>query len=170
MARFDLYAPLLKKLEGGWKYTNRPSDKGGPTLCGVTLKSFRAEFGQEKTIADLKAMTEAQWTRIMKKHWDAGKCTEIQDQWVAELVADWVVNSGPKVLKKVQSIVGVEVDGIIGKKTLAAINAANPRCLHCKIMQARYDYYDRLIAADKTQEVNRVGWYNRLKNFDRYAR
>lgn len=169
MAEFGKYAPLLKRLEK-WTYTNLPSDLGGPTFCGVTLKTFRAEFGQDKGIDDLKAMTPEQWERIMRKYWNLGKCNYIQDQWIAELFADWIINSGPKVIKKLQSIVGVDTDGIVGPKTLAAINGANPRCLHCKLLQARYDYYDRIIVANPAQEVNRKGWYNRLKNFDRYAR
>ena len=167
MADFGKYAPLLKKIEGG--FVNHPKDPGGATKWGVTLNAFRAEYGPDKSVADLKAMTDAQWERIMRKYWNLGKCNSIQDQWVAEIFADWIINSGPGIIVKVQSIVGVETDGKVGPLTLAAINKANPRCLHCKILTARYDFYDRIILADPAKECFRKGWYNRLKNFDRYA-
>ena len=64
MARFELYAPILKEVEGG--FVDHPADKGGPTNAGVTLATFKTIFGKDKTVDDLRNMTNAQWKRIMK--------------------------------------------------------------------------------------------------------
>lgn len=163
MARFDKYAAFLKKLEGG--YSNKESDKGGPTMMGITLKTYRAWYGADKTIEDLKRITEAEWTHIMKKgYWDVAGCDYIENQSVAEIIADWVVNSGPGVLRKVQSIVGTEVDGKVGPKTLICINNYKQKCLHCKIWDARKEFYERT-ALQPGQEKNLAGWINRLNKF-----
>lgn len=164
MARFDKYAPLLHELEGG--YVNHPADKGGPTNMGVTLTKFREVFGKAKTIADLQGMTEAQWRKIMKEgYWDKAQADYIENQSVAELIADWCVHSGPGILRKVQSIVGAGVDGIIGPKSLIAINACNQKCLHCKVKDAREQYLRRIAETTPSQAVNLAGWLNRLKRF-----
>lgn len=164
MARFDLYAPLLKKLEGG--YVNHPADKGGPTNMGVTLAAYRARFGADKTAEDLKRITDAEWTEIMKRgYWDVCKADQIDNQSVAELMTDWVVNSGTSVIRKVQSIVGVEADGKVGPLTLSAINTSRQKCLHCKIWDARKAFYERIATANPSQLVFLPGWMNRLNNF-----
>ena len=63
MANFDTYAPRLRRWEGN-KFVDDPADYGGATNGGVTLKTFRAVFGADKTVEDLKNMTEAQWRRV----------------------------------------------------------------------------------------------------------
>ena len=122
MASFDKYAPKLKKWEGG--FGNHPADTGGATMCGVTLSTFRQFFGADKTEADLRKMTEAQWRTVMKGgFWDKCWADQIKNQSVAELIVDWCVNSGTGMIKRVQAIVTTTTDGVMGPKTLYAINA-----------------------------------------------
>lgn len=164
MARFDKFAPLLKKLEGG--FVNDPADKGGATNMGVTLRTYRAIFGKEKTVEDLKHISDGEWTTIMKTlYWDVARCDEIENQSIAELIADWLVNSGTRMIKAIQEEAGVDADGIVGPKTLAAINGANQRCLHCKILVRRRKFYSRIIVVDPSQKKFEKGWNNRLSHF-----
>ena len=163
MANFDTYAPKLMRLEGG--YVNNPSDKGGPTNKGVTLTTFRVYFGKERTISDLRNMTDSQWKVIMKPYWDRCKGDEIRNQSVAEIIVDWHINSGYQPLKKVQGILGVEQDGIFGSKTLAAINGADQECLHCKVKRARRAFYENLVKSNPSQSVFLKGWNNRIESF-----
>ncbi|MBQ5796313.1 MAG: peptidoglycan domain protein [Kiritimatiellae bacterium] len=136
MASFDKYAPKLKRWEGG--FGNDPDDPGGATMCGVTLATFRAWYGQDKTVADLRRMTDAQWRRIMKDgFWDKCWGDQIKNQSVAEIFVDWVVNSGPAMIKKVQGLVGTTADGVLGPKTLLAINDCNPQKLHFASISGR---------------------------------
>ena len=164
MARFDLFAPTLKKWEGG--FVNHPNDPGGATNMGVTLNTYRAWFGKEKTVEDLKHISDAEWIRIMKKgYWDKCGADYIENQSIAEIFADWVINAGPAVIKKVQSIVGVNADGVVGPKTLIAINHYPQKCLHCKIKDARREFYKKK-AEDKSKAVFLTGWLNRTESFN----
>jgi len=166
MATFLYYEPKLKKLEGYGIYTNRPSDLGGPTMSGITLTAFKQHFGQDKTVNDLKRMTEAQWRYIFKRgYWDKAGADNIKNQSVAELIVDFCVNSGVGMLKKIQSLLGVTADGVIGPKSLAAINGADQQLLFNAIMAERRSKYYEIVANNYSQKVNLQGWLNRLKNF-----
>lgn len=164
MAKFELYAPILKKLEGG--FVNNPADKGGATNMGVTLVTFKAYYGGDKTIYDLKNITDEQWTRIMKVYWDTCKADKIANQSIANLVVDWHVNSGLLGRKGVQECLGLVSDGIFGPKTLAALNSAPQKCVFCKIMDARKEFYRKIVAKSPSQIAFYKGWMNRLKAFE----
>lgn len=163
MAKFELYAPTLKKWEGGW--SNNPADKGGPTMMGVTLNTYRQYFGKNKTANDLRNISNAEWTKIMKTYWDNCRADEIKNQSVAELIVDWHINAGTQPLKQIQGILGVVQDGIFGPKTIAAINSFNQECLHCKIKKARKAYYENVVRKTPSQAVFLKGWYNRADSF-----
>lgn len=166
MATFLYYEPKLKKLEGYGIYTNRPSDLGSHTMSGVTLTTYRQYFGQDKTVNDLKRMTEAQWRYIFKRgYWDRAGADNIKNQSVAELIVDFCVNSGVGMLKKIQSLLGVTADGVIGPKSLAAINGADQQLLFNAIMAERRCKYYEIVVNNYGQKVNLQGWLNRLKNF-----
>jgi lysozyme family protein len=164
MADFNKYVPLLKRIEGYGKFTDRKDDRGGPTMSGVTLKTFRRFLGTGKTVNDLKSMSEAQWIYIMKSYfWDRVGADDMMNQSIATIIADWCVNSGTSIIRKVQSIVGVAVDGVSGPITVRAINSSDQYLLWHKLYNARVDFYKRIVAADSSQEKNLKGWLNRLK-------
>ena len=164
MASFDKYAPKLKRWEGG--FANHPADPGGATMCGVTLATFRAWYGQDKTAEDLRRMTETQWRHIMKTgFWDKCWGDQITNQSVAEIIVDWCVNSGTGMIRKVQEIVGTKVDGIVGPKTVAQINAARPQILHYKLKAARAAWYAQLVENRPSNIAFYDGWFNRLADF-----
>lgn len=81
------------KYEGG--YVNHPEDPGGHTNKGVTLKTFRAHYGEERTVDDLKAITDEQLFRIYKDgYWDRMNADDLPAG--ADLVVfDMAVNAGP---------------------------------------------------------------------------
>lgn len=59
----ELAAFVLER-EGG--YVNNKADKGGPTNKGVTLATYRSVYGQNKTVEDLKRITDAEWEYILR--------------------------------------------------------------------------------------------------------
>lgn len=164
MASFDKYAPKLKKWEGG--FGNDPDDPGRETMSGVTLATFRQFYGQDKTEADLRNMTPEQWKHIMKGgFWDKCWGDQIRNQSVAEIVVDWCVNSGVGMLKKVQGIVGVKADGVMGPKTLSAINTYNQQRLHFMVKAARAEHYATITRNRSANLKFYDGWMNRLCDF-----
>lgn len=163
MADFNKYAPILKALEGG--FVNDPNDKGGATNCGVTIGTFRDFFGKDKTVEDLKRMTESQWRKVMYSYWRSAGCDSIENQSIAELIADWCIHSGLGILRKVQSIAGTAVDGKIGPKSIAAINGFRQKCLHCQIWDARREFLIRVAETNPQYKGMLKGWMNRLERF-----
>ena len=164
MADAKKLIPIIKKWEGG--YSNNPLDKGGPTMQGITLATYKKVFGYDKTAEDLKKITDIQWATIFKKYyWDICKADYILSQSVANILVDWVWMSGASVIKKVQKILSVPTDGIVGVNTLAAINTENPRELFDKIVKLRKSFYEDLIKRNPSQKVFLNGWMNRLNSF-----
>lgn len=164
MAKFKTYAPKLLQFEGG--YVNHPDDNGGPTNKGVTLATYRQYCGQEKTIKDLQNMSYGTWQNIMKDlYWDKCKADDIMNQSLAELIVDWCVNSGIVGIRKMQEVVGVKPDGIVGPKTLSAINGADAEQLFDRIWKARQQFYINIVKKNPRQQVFMNGWMNRLLSF-----
>ena len=98
-------------------------------------------------------------------YWDKCKADKIKNQSVANIFVNWCVNSGTGMIKKVQSILGLKADGIVGPKTLAAINNGVQPIIHMDIKNARKAYYDGIVAQKPSQKVFYKGWMNRLNSF-----
>lgn len=153
--------------EGG--YVNDPFDRGGATNKGVTIATWR-QVGYDKDgdgdidVDDLKKITDTDAVeRVMRPHyWNRWKADRITSQSVANIVVDWVWASGKHGITKVQQLLGVKVDGIVGDKTLAALNAQPPRVLFDKIKAARVAFIEGIIAANPSQKRFRKGWLKRL--------
>ena len=167
MAKVDILAPFILSFEGG--YVNDPRDPGGATNRGVTIATWKA-VGYDKDgdgdidVNDLKKITaEDAVNRVLKPHyWDRWQADRIKSQSVANLVVDWVWASGKNGITGVQKLLGVKVDGVVGEKTLAALNAQEPRALFEKIHRARAAFIDAVIARRPTSAVYKKGWLRRL--------
>ena len=164
MADFNTYAPLLHRLEKG--FSNDKDDKGGATMDGVTLSTFRRFYGESMTVEDLKQISRAQWNHIMKTgYWDVCKASEIENQSLAEIIVDWCFNSGTGRIRDVQTIAGVKPDGVVGPKTLAALNNADQETLFKRIRMGREQWFRKIVQRDPTQKKFLTGWMNRLDAF-----
>jgi lysozyme family protein len=165
MANFYEFAPLLHSLEKG--VADHKEDKGGFTVDGVTLSTFRQFYGAHKTREDLLAMTAGEWAFIMKSgYWDKAKADQIDNQKTAEIIADWCVNSGTARIRDVQTILGVKPDGAVGPITLKAINSADPAELYRRLMNARIGFFEKIVARNPSQKKFLKGWLNRLKRLE----
>lgn len=160
MAKAEILRPFILSWEGG--FAKIKGDRGGATNKGVTLSTFRQVFGYDRTEAELKRLSDTQWMTIYKKlFWNRWKADEIKSQSIANLLVDWVWTSGKYGIIKPQKVLGVEADGIVGTKTLAAINQyPDEKELFCKLWVARENYIDSI--AIGAQAKFRRGWLNRL--------
>ena len=164
MASYKQLKPFILKWEGG--YVNRKNDKGGPTNKGITLKTYRAFYGQQKTIEDLKRLSDVEWDAIFKYwYWDKCKGDELQDQSVANMLVDWAWHSGVvTAVKALQKEVGVKVDGVMGAQTLGAVNKKSPLPVFGALKQARKKFLEGIVRRDATQKENLKGWMNRVND------
>lgn len=166
MADYRNIIPFIKRFEGG--YVNHPNDKGGCTNMGVTISTFRQYYGRNKTCEDLRKLTEEQWQYIFKKgFWDRIQGDKIECQSVANMIADYVWASGVYGIKYVQKLLGVSADGLIGSKTLQAINSyPSSKELFERIRQRRLDHFDAIVKNNPSQKVFLKGWKRRVNSMD----
>lgn len=171
MADINKLIPHILKWEGG--FVNDPDDAGGATNMGVTIGTY-TEYCREKgcpapTVEDLKNISMVTWVDILRTmYWNRYRADEIESQSVANICVDWLWHSGCQGIIKVQKILGVKADGIVGPITLAAINSASPLPLFGKIKQEREKFFRKLVATRPTNSKYLRGWMNRLDdlNFD----
>lgn len=164
MADAKKLIPFILKWEGG--FSNHPLDKGGATNKGITIATFRQFFGENATVEQLKNMTDTQWENIFRNgYWNPFKGDAIMNQSIADICVDWAWASGTKTaIKRVQRIVGVKADGIVGNATLSAINGANAKELFDKIKSARISFVEAIVRKNPTQKVFLKGWKNRIQS------
>jgi len=135
------------------------------TMKGVTLATYRKYFGKDKNCKDLKEITQAEWNYIFKKgFWDRWKADEIENQSIAELLVDWCWASGVYGIKLPQRVLGVADDGVVGPKTLKAINDyPNKKELFDKLWNRRKKHFQDIAKNGKEKFLK--GWLNRLNDF-----
>lgn len=154
------------KLKG---FANDPDDLGGATMCGVTLATFtdycRRKGYPRPTIVRLKAIKYKEWLEILKTmFWDKWKADQINNESIALILFDWVWGSGKYGITIPQKAIGVTADGIVGPKTIAAVNAKDPKQLFDLIRKERLAYIERICRSRPTNLKYKRGWLNRLND------
>lgn len=122
---FDSALKAVLHHEGG--FVNHPADPGGMTNLGVTKKVWEEWVGHPVDEKQMRALTpELVGPMYKAKYWDKIRGDDLPTG-VDYAVFDAAVNSGPgRAAKWLQACVGVEADGGIGPKTLAAVAAFDP--------------------------------------------
>lgn len=178
MADYKKMIPFILRWEGG--YVNDPLDRGGETNKGITIATWRnAGHDTSEKIPVLKVgsktytsvtkslyeMTDEQWGDIFKNlYWDKWKADNINNQSIAEILVDWVWASGVWGIKKPQALLGVTADGIVGTKTLAAVNNSDPKKLFEDIRNARIEFVENIVKKTPSQARFINGWKNRINS------
>jgi lysozyme family protein len=131
-------------------FSNDKNDPGGATKFGISQRSYPNVDIKNLTIDQAKAILRADY-------WDAVCGDELPDP-LSHLVFDAAVNQGVHVAKcLMQEALGVKVDGVIGKVTLAAARGStNKEC--AKFMSLRAMRY----IGTKNFDIYGKGWFNRL--------
>lgn len=135
-------------------------------MKGVTIATFRKWYGADRTVAELKAITDCQWCRIMRSYWDGVKADQIRNQSIAELVADWHVNAGVNAIKRIQRMFGITADGIVGKVTLSYLNTPNSEAIFYRLRDERENYYTDIVKANPKKRKYLNTWLRRSRSFE----
>lgn len=171
MANVKHFSDFVIKWESD-KYANNVGDKGGPTKYGITLDTWKHvgydKNGDKKIDAnDVKLLDKNDFMLVLKKNfWDKWKADNIKNQSIAEIVVDWLWASGKWGIIYPQRILGVKDDGIVGNKTIAALNNyPNQEKLFNLIKAARLQFVDNIVKRNPSQKKWINGWKNRINDF-----
>lgn len=131
-SNFDKCLALVLVHEGG--YVNHPRDPGGATNRGVTQAVYDAyRKTRARPVQSVKFITDDEVKAIYRfQYWDRVQ-GDLLPAGLDYAVLDFAVNSGVgRASKYLQAVVGTPQDGVIGARTLAAIqsptNAINALC------------------------------------------
>lgn len=165
MAKIEILVPFILSWEGG--FANDPDDTGGATNKGVTIGTFRQVFGKDKTVNDLKHITNMQWETVLRKlFWGRWQADRIESQAVANMLVDWTWHSGLYGIKIPQRVLGVDVDGIVGEKTLEAVNGAAPHVFFDILKKERKAFFERNVKTSPAKRKYLKGWLNRVNHIE----
>ena len=179
MTTFEIFKdeilPITLKHEGG--YVNDPADRGGETYRGVSRRANPNWKGWELLQKHLplkrgdiindnelkKAVAEVYW----EKYFKCNGLNEVTSFLVALQIFDFAVHGGfskTKLQELLNSQFGASltVDGVIGQKSVNAINACEPTILSAAILAWRKGHLARIIERDSTQARFERGWNSRL--------
>lgn len=125
-------------LREGAAYTDRPTDSGGPTKYGITLRTLSAYRGRPVTAADVQVLTEAEARAIYRKRYITdpgfGAVLEVSPAIGEELIdtgvncgvaraAEFLQRSLNALNRNGRDFPDVRVDGDAGPATIAALRA-----------------------------------------------
>ena len=175
MADFTKALPLILKNEGG--YSNHKSDVGKETHCGVSrhyhpkwsgwkiIDSLKADPGFPKILEGNTELNGLVASFYKKEFWDRVKGDLIESQEIADYLFDLGVQFGVSDASKlIQFLVmpsKADCDGIIGKKSLAAINAHNVGELLPHLILVRLALYWSRVRKNKNLRDFLEGWISR---------
>jgi lysozyme family protein len=157
------FAAVLKH-EGG--YVNHPKDPGGMTNLGVTKRAWEQYVGHEVDEKTMRGLTPEIVKPFYKKmYWDKIRGDDLPSG-VDYAAYDLAVNSGvSRAAKYLQDVAGVPSDGIIGPKSLEAINACPADEVVDTLCQMRLDFLHRL----PTWDTFGKGWSKRVADVEAKA-
>lgn len=171
MSNFDLALEHVLKSEGG--FVDHPDDHGGPTNFGITLAEMRRwRRNPNLQTSDIRALTKAEASQIYRSnYWNAMSLDQVKDPTVALILFDQGVNRGTRTAvmdaqRTLNNSFGhaIEVDGVIGPKTVAALNAVSPHEFIAEFVFDSQDRYAAIVASNPSQRVFIKGWINRTQD------
>lgn len=170
---FEAVYPKVLKLEGG--LSMNPKDRGNWTggqvgrgeLLGT--KYGVSAFFLAENIPNLrpKDLTQKQAIDIFHKwFWIKEKCEEMPNEIRAHYF-DVAINSGGSRARKIlQRAIGVDPDGIIGAKSMAAMNRANLWNYHWE----RNAFYVKLVEIRPEDIEFLEGWLHRVHQMSMFSK
>lgn len=162
---FEQCLAITLKWEGG--FSDHPKDTGGMTNLGITRATYEQWVGRHVTDKEMKALTLKDVEPIYRKnYWDRVRGDELP-VGVDLAVFDLAVNSGTSTaVKFLQNAVNVPSDGILGPKTMAAVNGFDPEELIEQVCQERMMFLRKL----SSWPTFGKGWTNRINGIEDSAK
>lgn len=148
---------------------NDPHDPGGATMCGITLSTYR-DWCRRKgyptpTAERLGRMDYATWRNVLKDlFWDRCSADKIHNPSIALMLVDWCWVNGPQAIRDAQTAFSLVSDGIVGAKTLAALNGSDALTVFNRLKAAREKSYRDIVKRRPASQRYLKGWLNRTES------
>lgn len=173
----DQVAEMIERVlvrEGRDKYTNDPSDAGGPTKWGITQGALAQWRGRPVTSFEVQTLSKDEAVAIYRRDYMA-PFEEIQDPSLRELMFDFAVNHGVStaakavqtVLKRIGYYAG-DIDGGFGRLSREALaKVQNDAALFYAVKCERLEAYMRYAGRAPANVIYLGGWANRNDQFEK---
>lgn len=140
--------------------TNDPVDKGGQTVYGISEAANPDAFKNGPPTAEqARSIYEAKYVK-------GPGFDKIEDKQLRTQLIDFGVNSGPAVaISKLQEILHIAVDGVLGPQTLSSVNALHPDDLNTCLVAKRVKMICKIVQSNPSQIRFLGGWISRALEF-----
>lgn len=146
----------LFRLEGG--YVNDPDDPGGETKWGISKRSYPH--------LNIKTLSRQQAQRIYQRDYFEKPGYDRLPPLLADQMMDMAINLGSlRAGKLLQIVLGVTVDGIVGKETRKAIEGWDIEKLNNRLVEARKRFYREIVKNRPSSGKYLKGWLKRAEEF-----
>lgn len=168
MADFDNAFNLTMQNEGGFVLHKVEGDNGGWTFAGIA-ENFWPNWAGWPIVRECGEQ-DPRLTPLVKQFyrehfWNKMKGDDICEQETAFNIFDFGVNAGMKTsIKIAQQIAGVIADGVIGPKSLEALNAIPGKDFDYMMFAMKMERYSRIVKANRSQSKFLLGWTIRSLN------
>ena len=167
---FEQAVQIVLVNEGG--YTNDPNDAGGETNYGITWYNLNRAVNKEIVShgTTIIGLLKYQAIAIYKsEYWDVLNLDRLETQSIANKILDTCVNIGnawgvtclQRALKAIPNPVILKEDGVLGNKTLEAVNVSSPAYLLTAYRSEVAGYHRSIVVAKPSQKIFLEGWLDR---------
>jgi lysozyme family protein len=185
-AEFTKAMNFIRPNEGG--FSNDPNDPGGPTNYGISLRYLKTlgKYGDfdgdgDIDVDDVLLISKNMADDIYRRHfWNLMHYNQIDNQEIATKLMDFSINTGasrghkliqqavnlfyaPKTVEKIY----LTVDGVLGPKSIKAINSLNPERLMLHFMAVAASFYVEITQKNPDFEKYFGGWI--IRAFRRFT-
>lgn len=170
MTEDQIVTEILRR-EGGAKFTDLPTDNGGPTKFGVTAATLGAyrNLGRPATRSEVQQLTESEARSIYRKRYISGPgfiATTIAYEPLRIQLIDFGVNSGPpRAIRWLQRVLHVPVTSVLDRFTRDAIAAAPGYLVNDALVAARCFMLDQATDDGTIHKANEEGLESRALSF-----
>lgn len=175
MNNFDEALVYLFRNEGV-KFVDDPTDSGGPTKWGISQRFLSAHLKRQVQAEEIAALTfEDVQTIYRENFWEPLRCNEIKKRLIAIAIFDCGVLFGVRTSGIIaqQALISrgfnLKVDGIIGEKTLQALNYMDTNRFLLNVQNLLLQRIDVICENDPKNERFRIGWQNRAQRLANLA-
>ena len=180
-AIIEKYIKFIRKWEGGLSRNTSDSCSSYPcptpyngktgyhTNAGICYSTWVGFFGKDND-AEFFTMPSDMWFQVFKKgYWDGVHADDFNSKNVAVIVTGMAWGSGAKQAGKSLQVainhcgVKCEIDGVIGKQTIACANSIEPTKLFNALIEERKRFFYAIGVGKNAKFLK--GWLNRLSDY-----